>query len=237
MRSGKYLHSSEPQFFDPAADPEESRDLLGAEPERARAHRDALQELSARPRLATSGASELDDAMRQDIAKLGYASVGAHDQELPEPLAPSDLPSPASRVEEQALVIEALEHFNAGRFAEATALHRRVLEDNPDHLYSLERLGIGLVRQRRYLQALEPLERVVESGRGSASAATNLAVALKQLGFTERATASAELALSMDPSQVMGIRLLIDLYERGGRAAEAGPLRARYEELTGAPPE
>ena len=229
--NGKYLFGGRPKLFDPAADPEERADLARERSEDLAAYRRAIQELAARPALEPQG-TELDPARDAGIAALGYVETRVED-ELPAPHAPVDLPDPHARIGEHAAMLEALGAFNAGDYPEAERQLRKALAGNPESVVALERLGVTLIRLRRFEDAVEPLERAFASGRGTASGAVNLGTCYRKLERLAEALATFERAVEIDGSQVRAIRHLVDINLMAGRRDEAQAHARRYEELTG----
>jgi Tfp pilus assembly protein PilF len=230
---GKYLHSSTPMFYSPRDDPDETGEPAGQRAD-LQAYREKIALVADRPALSSGEESVDHEDLREKIRALGYAGFGQDGDELPHPLAPSELPSPRTRMEEHRLGLDAMGLANAGQYAEAEALHRKILESNPRNYTSLERLSTCLIRQERFLEAIPFLERVIDAGRASASSYVNLGICMRKAGNLPRATELCEQALRMDANQVSALGNLIDLYRATGRAAEAAPLLERFEALTGA---
>src|SRR5206468_1037883 len=65
--------------------------------------------------------------------------------------------------------------------------------------------GAGLVQQKRYLEAVEPLQRAVDADPSMESAQENLAAALIRSGRAAAALPHLEAALRLDPSRAMDI--------------------------------
>ena len=229
----KFLQSSETHLFDLDADPEELRNLAATRSDELDRYRAAIAEVASRPPLVAENDAGPDAALREKIGDLGYAVSAVETRELPPPLATTNLPSPASRVEERKQVLAAQDHFNAGRYPEAEAIHRALLAENPRHHHALERLGICLIRQRRFLEAIEPLERVMADERGTASAAVNLGTCLRVAERNDRALHWFERALEIDASQIRAVRHLIDLYGARGDEEAVRRYEARFRELSG----
>ncbi len=231
---GKYLHSSMPEFTTPQNDPDEQREQAAdrTDLERYRGHLARIGQLEPLPR---SSAGPENEALRAKVRSLGYAGFGQGEERLPKPLEPSELPSPKSRIAEHRQGLDALGLFNAGRYAEAEALHRQILAGNPRNYHSLERLAVCLIRQQRFTEAIAPLQQVIDFGRASASSYVNLGICMRKAGNLERAVALFEQALATDPNQVRALGNLIGLHRAAGRAASAAPLLERFEQLTGTP--
>jgi arylsulfatase A-like enzyme len=227
---GKYLHSSQPIFFDAQKDPKEERPRVAADATYD-SYRRAIGEISDRSVL-TEVRPEKVSGLDEEIEQLGYAQVEQM-YALPHPLSPSSAPSPHGMVDEQKLTLEAQKYFNTGDYAECKKIHARILAENPRNMHSWSRMGICLIRQRRHQEAIPALERVYSSDRVTASAAVNLGVCMRVAERTERAIECFERALAIDGSHAQAVRHLIDLYETLGNGERAASHRRRYRELTG----
>ncbi|MEW6071163.1 MAG: sulfatase-like hydrolase/transferase [Planctomycetota bacterium] len=230
---GKYLHSSIPELYDVQADPGEADDLANARPAEVERYRRAIAEVAARPPLPGAAGAALDEEQRARIAALGYGGRGPRALALPHPLADTGLPAPTQTAAELQEVIAATDLLNAGRPAEAEARHRAILQANPDNFYSLEFLATLLMQRRDFAAAAPLLERVMQSDRGSASAALNLGICRRAAGDDERAVFWFEAALEIDANNVRAIRQLQDVWIKRGDATRAAFWAKRYAELTG----
>ncbi len=223
---GKYLHSSEPLLFDPVADPGEERDLLAAGRADPKPYRLALAEVSHAPRLAAEEAGASAE-MLADLRGLGYAGVDAPGHALPDPLAPSDRPSPQSKAREHYETLAALQRFNAGDVAGAQPILARIAAQNPRNVFVLDMLGYALMRLGRHEEALEPLEALLRERPERANSWANLGISLVEVGRAEEAEQALGRALELDPGHGAALRTLDRLLEEAGRGAEADALRAR----------
>ena len=230
---GKYLHSSVPEYYDLRTDRTESHNLDGQHPAVIARYRDAIAEAVSRPALALDEENGVDEAMRAELEKLGYAASGLGNAELPHPLADSDLPSPADRMEEWKLTIGVLSFLRAGDHAMAAKACARILETNPDNSWALDRQAICLIREKRYAEAMVPLRRVVQNGRATTITFGNLGGCYRSLGLNDEALVHFELALQLDPNELRSLRNAAELLLRAGNPEKAAAYRARFEAVTG----
>jgi len=226
----KYLHSSEPQLFDVRADPGETRDLVAERPRDVERARAAIAALVARSRVAAADGA-LDGELVGAIRGLGYAAVAGAEVELPPPLAPSDRPSPQSRVEEQERCVRALGMIGLGLHADAERLLANVLEQNPDNAFALDRIATCRMRLGRPEEAIEPLTRLVERGAAQPGSWFNLGECLAAAGRADEALGAFERAAAADPRQPVFLRRLAEVLAGRGEDARAAELRARVEAL------
>ncbi|MFN0006791.1 MAG: sulfatase-like hydrolase/transferase [Planctomycetota bacterium] len=228
---GKYIHSSTPELFDLASDPLEERDLAAGGD--TSAHEAAIAALAARPALASGGGNGIDESLQQKIRGLGYAGVEDAKTEEPHPLAPTDRPSPAQRIQEHQRINEAMGLLNKGRHVEAGALFDLVLAADPGNREALELGSACWIEAGRYAEAIPLLERIVASGRAHAPTHYNLGVALSERGRTDEAITAYRRALELAPDEPRVIQGLAPLLRRQGRADEASALEARLRKRKG----
>ena len=230
---GKYLHSTQPEFYDIASDPHEGTNLFATRGEDAERYRRAITEIASRPALDGAEAAELDEEQRARIAALGYGSAGPRSAPLPHPLQDTGLRPPRETAEELQLILRATDLLNAGRGGEAEQLHRQILDRNPNNYYSLEFLATLLMQRKDFAAAAPLLQRVMDSERGSASAALNLGICLRATKDEERAVIWLERALEIDANNVRAIRHLFDIWSKKGDMVRARPYAERFRRLTG----
>jgi hypothetical protein len=81
------VHTSAPEFFDLAADPDEQHDVLDTRDDLER-YRSGIDRAASGEALAREDGADIDEELRSDIRALGYAGMG-YDEDLPHPLAGS----------------------------------------------------------------------------------------------------------------------------------------------------
>jgi len=229
---GKYVHSSEPEFFDLAADPGEGVNLA---PERAaelEPYRRAIERIAALPALEPDpDAAPVGD--EEDLRALGYAAAGDRTAELPHPLAPVDRPSPWRRKQELADALLAWDLWKFGRRDEAISLFHRVVEQNPGNAFALENYAACLIEAERYTEAIAPLRRLLADGVDRAGIHYNLGACLWTQGDREGAIHAFERAVALDPENPELLERLVIAYQRAGRKEEGEPYRRRLQGLRG----
>jgi arylsulfatase A-like enzyme/Tfp pilus assembly protein PilF len=194
---GKYLHSSDPEFYAILRDPLERSDLADSRVRECEKAREHLAEVLARPALAGEprGASaELDAA----LSALGYARGASSAPELPSPLAPSTLPSPRSRAQELKPLQRAHELFEARRYAECRPLVAEILRGNPRHLLAADYLALCAMHAREFERAEEILRQRLAIAE-AADARLNLGLCRLELGDPEAALREFEAADELSP--------------------------------------
>jgi predicted TPR repeat methyltransferase len=120
-----------------------------------------------------------------------------------------------------ALLAQAVRLHQQGRFDEAQALYRRVLDLDPRQFDALHLLGV-IERQRgQPARAVELITQALRIDPQQARAHCNLGAALQDLGRTDDALASYEAALRLDPAYALAWDNRGNTLRRLGRLAEA----------------
>lgn len=223
---GKYLHSSQPELYDPRADAREERDLVRERADEVARYEAAIGAAAALPPLAAS-----DDAIRAElvekIQRLGYAGVGETAENLPHPLAPTERAAPQAMGEVYLACSDALAYFNDRAYAQAAVLLERVLEKDPGNPFALEFLSSALIRQGEHARALEPLRELLARGRQRASTYFRLGLCLRRTGARAEALEAFERSLNLAPDDPRVLLQLAEVCEELGRADAAAAYRAR----------
>jgi len=209
---GKYLHSSQPEFYAEPGDPEEDDDLARShvqECESARAH---LAELLARPALPPDD-SRQKRSLEAELAVLGYASFG-DDVVFPSPLAPSDRPAPRERAHELGPLLHAHALFSSRHFAECVPLVEAIVRENPRNLLARDLLGVALMQTDRFAEAEPVLRERLLQGPERADTHLNLGLCRLELGDPDGALAELGRALELAPEHA-------EIYSAMERAREA----------------
>ncbi len=222
---GKYLHSSQPQFFEVRDDPGERLDLAAERADGMAAYFNAIAELASRPALAGERGPAPGEDLARQIRGLGYAGMGSPEAELPHPLAPTILPSPASMAGSASRSLRGLDLLNASRLAEAQAVFEGILKDNPRDYDALNRLANCFMRQNQPMKAIAPLRRFLRDRPLKAGPHFNLGVCLSVAGRNDEALAHMRRAIELDPGEAIFRRELAALLDRLGRRAEAAEVR------------
>ena len=218
--SGKYLHSSRPEFFDVDADPEESRNLV-AERDDLRRYRLALAELAAAPSLSAEQRAGVDDALLDQIRGLGYAALGGAYDAVPEPLAPSERPAPQDMAEWSHRALDAANAVVRGEYAAAEPELRAVLEANPLNFVALHHLAYALIFQERHAEAIAPLRTLLAEGPKKAEWFEQLASCLHRTGDTPGAIDAMKQAVAIEPENERYRATLVGILRFAGREEEA----------------
>jgi len=218
-RHGKYLHSSDPELYRWVEDPDETENVAAMAAAELERYRGAIAVLSERPALASGGG--VDAQLTDALGDLGYAATGGARSDVPAPLAPSDLPAPHERREALRRGLDAQELIDAGRPADAEELLRRVLAENPDNWFALDRLATSLIQQERPEEAIAPLQRLVSGGPQWAGSWFNLGLCLQSVDRLDEAFVAWRRAVELEPTQPLFPSYLADRLREAGREEEA----------------
>ncbi|MGA2441898.1 MAG: tetratricopeptide repeat-containing glycosyltransferase family protein [Tepidisphaeraceae bacterium] len=92
-----------------------------------------------------------------------------------------------------------LSHHQAGRLAEAEAIYRQILAQNPDHIEAMNLLGTLAAQAGRLDAGLELMRRAVRLQPDSAQGYYNIGIALQRKGQLDEAIASYRQAIRLKP--------------------------------------
>ncbi|HEX2642837.1 MAG TPA: sulfatase-like hydrolase/transferase, partial [Thermoanaerobaculia bacterium] len=170
LRQGRhtYIDAPEPELYDTAADPGETRNVLTQDRRTYGAMRQALRGLQ-RP---LAPPSEIDAETREKLSALGYAAAGpgagpgAGDAPLPDPKSQR----PLLRKMEDAWALAA-----AGDHAAAVEAFRAVLAESPRMVDIWELLATSLRQLGRRDEALEAYEQALKLSGGAPQIAVRAA--------------------------------------------------------------
>jgi hypothetical protein len=98
------------------------------------------------------------------------------------------------------LIQQALSHHQAGRRAEAEALYRQVLRDEPNHVEALRLLALLVYETNRPREAVELLDRALAIDPDSADIHALMGHVLVQMDQLERAIAHLQKAVAIKPA-------------------------------------
>jgi choline-sulfatase len=191
---GKYIHSSLPEFFDPAADPAEERNLIHERWAEVERYRRSIQRIADRDRLDARGLHAREDAaLAARIEKLGYAGAGAPTVEFPEPLAHLTWCSPHSRIDSYRDMLRAIHQSEGGKSRKAISTLQRIQRENPRNHIAGFRLGTLLLRVGRAADAIDPLKTAIDARSDDWLVGhANLGVAFEGAGQIENAIRAYE---------------------------------------------
>lgn len=128
---------------------------------------------------------------------------------------PAERPAPTG--EQQA----AMALFNAGRYAQAEAGARRLIERRPTDALGWKLLGTSLVKSDRYAEAIPALLEAIRFDKDDAASFNSLGFALMRLGRLSEAIDAYKRALEVDPRYYWAHNNLGTVYRDQGRIDRA----------------
>jgi len=129
-------------------------------------------------------------------------------------------PHPESMRIQQALNL-ALEHHRVGRLAEAEAIYRQILAQQPNHADAMHLSGAIAHQMGRSQDAVELIRRAIDINPGVARYHNNLGTILKTQGQPDAAIEAYRRAIQLEPDYVQAYGNLGDALLFQGRFAEA----------------
>jgi predicted TPR repeat methyltransferase len=120
-----------------------------------------------------------------------------------------------------ALLRQAVQLHQQGRFDAAGALYRQILAATPRQFDALHLLGVIERQQERPDRAAELIRAALDVDPGQARAHSNLGAALQDLGDTQGALAAYDTALRIDPAYALAWDNRGNTLRRLGRPGEA----------------
>lgn len=221
MAASKLIDAPDPELYDLAADPRESKDIAPSRPEQVRDLRGRLRRAleTAGSRAATAMAAPVDPSVKARLAALGYVSGGSVVGGIP---AIQGI-DPKTRLDVWQDIERALELEASGQRPLAAEMFDAVLAQDPENVLALKFLGALALEQGNLTRAIEFNEKVAASGLHVTDALSNLALAYLRAGRLEDARDRARLAFERDPeSAAARANLVLVLQEIGTRDARAG---------------
>jgi protein O-GlcNAc transferase len=94
---------------------------------------------------------------------------------------------------------QAVEHFNAKRYTEADQLCTAIIQQIPNHLDTINLLGVIGQALNRHDLAIEQFQHAINIDNNRAVLLCNLGISLNQLGRREEAIEALQTALEKDP--------------------------------------
>ena len=126
-----------------------------------------------------------------------------------------------SQISVAAAYIQAVEHFNAGRYTEADRLCTAIIQAIPTHIDAINLLGVVAQNVNRHDLAVELFQRAINIDGTSAIYHQNLGISLNHLQRYVETIAAFQNALARDATNVQTIIYLGAVYEKTGKLDDA----------------
>lgn len=205
----KYIRAPRPELYDLSADPHETKDLSGQDPQRAGTLDRALTAELARTASASAakGPQSVDSETEERLAALGYVggSVSArHLEERPRG-------DPKDKIGLYNLLKLAGTASTEGRYDDAIARVSEALRADPEIVEGYMLLGNFLKKAKRPAEAIESYRKALALDAEHQGALFSLAVAYKDQNRLDEARVGFERARALDPRNGKVLWQLADL--------------------------
>ncbi len=204
-----FIEGPDPELYDLAADPRETRNVLREQRRPAVEMRQALAAFDRELRAP----AEVDEETRQALAALGYLGGTAAAEDGP-------LADPKSRIGSLADFKLGILHHSRREYREAVASFSKVLAVNPRLVDAWEFLGRTYEKLDQPDQALAAYREALSVSGGSPEVALNAASLYFDQGRLEEAEEHARLALVAHPSFAHGLLSQVALARQDLEGAE-----------------
>jgi choline-sulfatase len=204
-----YIEAPEPELYDLAADPGETRNILAGE---RRVYAALRRDLAPyRTELAPPAPADAETAAK--LASLGYLGGGAA-------RAAGPRPDPKTERPVMQAIETALDRMAAGDYAAAAPVLARALAANPQMADAWDLLARCYAKLGRNGDAAQAFEREMKLAGGSPEIALPTAAALLAAGRLDAAREHAELAMKANPQAAYDLLIRV----AAARKDEAGAL-------------
>ena len=210
----KFIEAPRPELYELASDPQELANRYAPWDNNVQKFRAQLAELRNQlpnPKQAPAGA--VGKGTTDELRALGYLGPSDADSSTTVP-APSLLPDPKDKIEEQNLLHTAMLASDDGRPADARAALEKILQSDPNSATALVELGHLELRAGNGNKAADYLRRATSVRPDDAIAAFDYARALAQSGDLPQARNALNTSLQLNPSQFPARLLMGQIYLR-----------------------
>ena len=218
-----YIEAPHPELYDLRSDPDEARNVAGAEPEVLSVLKDELKQLLVKARSGNpsrQSSTSLSPDASEKLRALGYA---AYRSPVPQEALAKELADPKDKITEFNSILEAQDAFRAGQFSRGKQLLTKVAAED-SHMYVVPfLLGEAANREQDWNAAVEHFTRSLQLNPNFDEAMTGLARALHGFGKDAEAKGWLEKAVAANPENYKAWYELggLDSRDKPGTAMEA----------------
>jgi len=214
-----YIEAPQPELYDLDADPGEKNNLAPQQSATAAVFKDKLKAILANRPYVTGvdNNSRLSPDAVDKLRALGYL---AYRSPLPSDALTTGLPDPKSKLAEFNSILEAEDALQRHDDLQADALLRKVQEQDPNIYIIPFLLGETAIRNEKWAEATDQLQRCLKLNPNFDNAMTGLARALAKLGHGDEAKNWLQKAVSINPQNYRA------WYESGLLDASSDPAAA-----------
>ena len=209
----KYIDLPVDELYDLAADPAETRNLVGSSPEQVRALTARLKAFAAG--MPEAGKDETAE-VRARLQSLGYLSGS-----VARKASYSEEDDPKRLIDVDRLMMNGIELHRSGRSAEAIEAYRKVIERRPDMGLAYRRLAYIQWETGATQEAIATLQSDVARNGASVETEIRLGNYLAETGQAAAALPMLERATRAEPGNADALNALGIAYAGAGRAPEA----------------
>ena len=191
----RLIRAPRDELFDLARDPKEAASIAAERPQVRQAMRAALETLIARSSIAAPSA--VSDEDKQRLSALGYVGGGSSASLS---LPGDSLPDPKDKVHVLEKYRHAADLAGSLQFAEATAVYKQVLAEDPGMTDVWLQLAEVYTRQGLTGDAVNAYKEVISRNPRDAGSLIGAGGGLLRLGKLEEAQKHAELAVAVAPA-------------------------------------
>jgi choline-sulfatase len=184
-----YIHAADPELYDLAADPTETKNVLLDDRRTYVALRERIKPYVKGP----ASPSAVDDEQKQQLIALGY--VGSTVSTAPDAV----LPDPKKNIGKANAISQAFRLFRDQKYEETLAVTNGLLRDNPNMLDIWALQSRALAKLGRREEAIEAAKQGLRVSPNTASLAVTVANLSLELGRLDDAEAHAKLILKQTP--------------------------------------
>jgi len=184
-----YIHAGDPELYDLATDPAETRNVLLNDRRTYTALREQIK-----PYIKSAATpSAVDDEQKQQLIALGY--VGSTVATAPDAV----LPDPKKNIGKANAISQAFRLFRDNKFEETLAVTNGLLRENPNMLdiWALQSRALSKLNRRE--EAIDAAKQGLRVSPNTASLAVTVANLSLELGRLDDAEAHAKLVLKQTP--------------------------------------
>ena len=226
-----YIEAPQPELYDLEVDPEEKNNVAAQQGATTAVLKDKLKTILAnRPYSpAADNNSRLSPDAVDKLRALGYV---AYRSPVPVDALTSGLPDPKSKLAEFNSILEAEDALQRHDDDQADALLRKVQEQDPNIYIIPFLLGETAVRNEKWAEAADQLQRCLKLNPNFDNAMTGLARALTKLGHAEEARGWLQKATGINPQNYRA------WYEAGllDAGSDPGSALSAYQKAVGVQP-
>ena len=210
----RLIRAPEDELYDLSQDPNELTSIAGDRPQVRTAMRGALDGMIAGT--AVTAPADVSEGDREKLAALGY--VGTQTGSALQ-LPGDQLPDPKTKIDVLKMYREAVKLGAEGSYAEAAAMHRKLLAEDPGMTDVWLQLAGAYEHLHRPDAALAAYKEAITRDPRNAAALTGATSALLRTGRIDEAKVHAELAIAVAPAIAHETLARIAVHQKDAAAA------------------